>query len=317
MSNDLVTAIDKAVRDQPNEKRRGHMGASSIGSRCKRQVWYAFRWAYNEKHTGRILRLFNRGHEEEARFARWLRMAGCEVQDYAQRLCFDTCAQEYVCIDWDLPIHPDYEDVSDNPHHIALAKERGEGPQQWGFTDHGGHFSGSSDGRIRAGKGCTLTLPDGWGLLEEKTHNEKSFKQLTGKGVLTAKPTHYVQMQIYMHYMGLTWALYISVNKNDDTLYTEIVHYRPEIAMSYVVDACKLVEARTPPPRLTEDPSWFECKFCAFREICHYEDAPQKNCRSCVFASTAPKGEWNCGKYSNIIPDGFVPLGCDAWEPIE
>jgi hypothetical protein len=319
MSKDFVTSIDRAVRehtaDNP-EPRRGHVGASAIGGRCARQVWYGFRWAYNEQHTGRILRLFSRGHEEEHRFNRWLRMAGVEVQDYDQRLCYDTQFQEYLCVDWDLPINPNFEDVSEDPHHIALATAQWESPKQWGFTDFQGHFRGSSDGRMRAGPDCRLTLPEGWGLIEEKTHNDKSFKQLTAKGVLTSKPTHYVQMQIYMHYMDLKWAFYYSVNKNDDTLYVEIVYYREEIAMPYIASACKIIEAKSPPKKLTEDPSWFECKFCAFREVCHYGDAPQKNCRSCVFAEPVLGGEWRCNKHEAVIPKDFITQGCKDWEPI-
>jgi hypothetical protein len=254
-------------------------------------------------------------------------MAGVEVQDYSERLWLNLNAEDpwtpYVCLPWDVdpdasgsPVAGEYMDVSDDPHHIALATAADQGPKQWGFTDFQGHFRGSSDGRMRAGPDCRLTLPEGWGLIEEKTHNDKSFKQLTAKGVLTAKPTHYVQMQIYMHYMGLKWGFYYSVNKNDDTLYVEIVHYREEIAMPYIASACKIIEAKSPPAKLTQDPSWFECKFCAFREVCHYGDVPQKNCRSCVFAEPANDGEWRCNKHEAVIPKDFIPQGCKDWEAI-
>lgn len=325
MSSDLVAAIDKAVRDDHEkanmfgQERRGHLGASVIGNRCARAVWYGFRWAYQERHLGRILRLFSRGHEEEPRFARWLRMAGAEVQDYSQRLCYYSGPEgsEYRCVDWNDPVPAYFEDVSQDPHHIAIATDQGVGPKQWNFVDHDDHFSGSSDGRIRAGEGCTLKLPDGWGLLEEKTHSDKSFKQLTAKGVLSSKPTHYVQMQIYMHYFGLPWALYMAVNKNDDTLYCELLWYKEEVAMGYVAAASKLIEARTAPARLTKDPSWFECKFCAYRDICHYNEVPQKNCRSCAFASAAADGGWHCNKFNGELPKDFIPKGCEQWEPIE
>lgn len=319
MSKDFVSVIDRAVRDAQNEPRRGHLGASAIGTRCARQAWYGFRWAYQERHTGRILRLFSRGHEEEDRFNRWLRMAGVEVQDYAQRLFYYSGVEDsdtYLCVDWDAPEPAYYEDVSEDPHHIALATARGQGPKQWGFVDHDEHFAGSSDGRIRAGEGCALTLPEGWGGVEYKTHGDKSFKQLTAKGVLSSKPVHYVQTQIYMHYMGLPWCLYVAVNKNDDTLYCELIYYREEIAMPYIATAWKLIQAKDAPKRLTEDPSWFECKFCAFREICHYGDTPQKNCRSCVFAEPVENGAWRCNKFAGILPEDFIPQGCNAWEPI-
>lgn len=58
------------------------LGASQIGKECERQLWYSFRWAtMGEKFDGRMLRLFNRGHREEAVFVQELRGIGCQVHD--------------------------------------------------------------------------------------------------------------------------------------------------------------------------------------------------------------------------------------------
>lgn len=58
---------------------RSHMGASMIGGECARAIWYNFRWTTKSAFPGRVLRLFNRGHLEEARFIAMLLMIGCEV----------------------------------------------------------------------------------------------------------------------------------------------------------------------------------------------------------------------------------------------
>lgn len=322
MSANFVKALDKAVQryhqDHP-EGRRGHLGASGVGARCARQTWYAFRWFYEVKHTGRILRLFSRGHEEEPRFARWLRMAGVEVRDYAQRLGYHPKTGKYVAVDWDMEIPPFAEghciDVSENPHHIALAKAGGFNLRQWGFKDHGGHFSGSSDGMIRGGLLTEVFGLTDWGKVECKTHSERSFKAVEKAGVLSSKSIHYSQMQLYMHYFKLKWCLYMAVNKNTDELYIELVPYREEIARSLVDVAYKIITSVGKPKRITEDPSWFECRFCDFREICFYDKAPNKNCRTCVFSSPTEGSSWYCGKYAGPIPVEFAPAGCEAWEP--
>ena len=62
-----------------NEGHRSHMGASLIGGECARAVWYNFRWATKSNFEGRLLRLFNRGHLEEARFIAMLLMIGCDI----------------------------------------------------------------------------------------------------------------------------------------------------------------------------------------------------------------------------------------------
>ena len=58
---------------------RSHLGASIIGNECQRQIWYSFRWAQKPKHKSQLLRLFNRGHLEEARFIAMLLVAGIQV----------------------------------------------------------------------------------------------------------------------------------------------------------------------------------------------------------------------------------------------
>lgn len=58
---------------------RSHMGASQIGAECGRAIWYGFRWATKPKFPGRIIRLFNRGHLEEARIIALLLTIGAQV----------------------------------------------------------------------------------------------------------------------------------------------------------------------------------------------------------------------------------------------
>jgi len=61
------------------DSHRSHLGASLIGRECARELWYSFHWVTKNKHPGRIIRLFNRGHLEEARFIALLLTIGCSV----------------------------------------------------------------------------------------------------------------------------------------------------------------------------------------------------------------------------------------------
>lgn len=76
-----VAAIYEWWRERgDSEPQRGYLGASIIGAECDRQLWYTFRQCYGKgRGDGRIYRLFNRGHREEAVFAEELRGIGCEV----------------------------------------------------------------------------------------------------------------------------------------------------------------------------------------------------------------------------------------------
>ena len=74
----VIPHMDDAYRGE-DEGFRSHMGGSLIGGECPRAIWYGWRWVTKSKFPGRILRLFNRGHLEEARFIALLLMIGVQV----------------------------------------------------------------------------------------------------------------------------------------------------------------------------------------------------------------------------------------------
>lgn len=73
-----MAELEDAYRDQ-EESHRSHMGASSMAKKCGRAIWYSFRWATRQRHEGRMIRLFNRGHMEEGRLVALLLLIGCEI----------------------------------------------------------------------------------------------------------------------------------------------------------------------------------------------------------------------------------------------
>jgi hypothetical protein len=77
--NTIEDLIDKAHESFP-ARPRPHMGASMLGGVCERKMWLSFRWAVQPKFPGRILRLFRRGHMEEANIIRDLKLAGIQVR---------------------------------------------------------------------------------------------------------------------------------------------------------------------------------------------------------------------------------------------
>lgn len=72
----LPKIADAYREDDPNDAFRSHLGASQIGRKCERELWLGWRWSYTRKFKARLLRLFNRGHQEEARFLAMLEMIG-------------------------------------------------------------------------------------------------------------------------------------------------------------------------------------------------------------------------------------------------
>lgn len=105
LQRELLPQAEDAYRQEEGEPFRPHLGCSRIGRECPREIWYSLRWATHprdmtEYHDGqcfgppasrcpqcaekkaRMLRLWNRGHLEEARMVALLRMVGCRVWQF-------------------------------------------------------------------------------------------------------------------------------------------------------------------------------------------------------------------------------------------
>lgn len=181
---------------------------------------------------------------------------------------------------------------------------------QFRISDVGGHFGSAVDAVLL---GCP-DLPGEPILGEFKTHNDKSFKKLIASGVKVAKPEHFVQMQIYMNKLQLRFALYLAVNKNDDTLYGEIISYESAVAQSYLDRAHRIILSHGIPDRINESSGFFKCKFCDFNRICHIGDNPVSNCRTCAASVARPDGSWVCTTHNVQLDKTRQLYGCEYYD---
>ena len=168
--------------------------------------------------------------------------------------------------------------------------------RQWRVEAHDGHFGGSLDA-VAIG---LLEAPKTWHVVEFKTHSAKSFRELAAKGVALAKPQHFSQMQIYMHLTGITRAMYIAVCKDTDDLHIERVTADADVAMRLLEKARRLITAKRPPARISEDAQWWECRFCDHRAACHEGGAAVITCRSCLHSTPVEDG-WRCARFDNAL----------------
>jgi len=177
-------------------------------------------------------------------------------------------------------------------------------------VEFGGHVSGSIDGVIKSGVPGHETEQF---IAEFKTHNQKSFDDVARKGVQVSKPAHYAQMQVYMLGKKIYKSLYIAINKNNDEMYTEIVEFDKECAERLLRKGEWISLADEAPPRISKDPTWFACKFCPAKHICHGgQPTKQINCRTCAHAEPKPNGTWTCNRHNaDNIPEDFQHKGCE------
>ena len=272
VANAIKDQIDDYALRTYDDGHRNHLGASIIGHDCARYSWSTFRWLKKPTFTGRMQRLFKRGHLEELRFIEYLRGIGFTVSD------------------------------------------RDENGKQYRISGVKGHFGGSTDG--------VCEFPPSWGIpgkfiTEFKTKaTGAGFNKLIEKGVKLAANEHWNQMCLYGKHLGITHALYFSVNKNDDSLHVEMVKLDWGLAQDKLRKAEKIIESQTPPEKVSQMPTFFTCKYCHFANICHSNERPETNCRSCINATPIENGKWACSKYGSPIPDATIKTGCATWESI-
>lgn len=264
LNNDIQNLIDNAHESKPDLP-RAHMGASALGHPCDRWLWLSFRWAVQQKFTGRILRLFRRGQNEEATIVSDLRAIGMDVRKNSSQY----------------------------------------------RVDFKSHVSGSLDAIIDSG---VPEAPKSKHIAEFKTHSKKSFDALVKDGVEKSKPEHFIQMQVYMAGTKIDRALYVSVCKDDDRIYTERVRYDKAIAEKAIVRGQRIALADRMPEPISSDPSWYQCKFCPAHEFCHKTKTTKHvNCRTCAHATAKADSTWRCERHdADNIPVDYQRTGCES-----
>lgn len=220
---------------------------------------------------------------------------------------------------------------------VQFARLRAAGVQVWTVDPETGkqfrvelapHISGSMDG-VALG---LLEAPKSPHVIDVKTASKKQFDQLLRVGAREWKPVYYTQLQLYMHdrRYKIDRAVLWVVCKDDDRLYMERFEYDPEFAARELERAKRIVDADTPPARISESPSWYECRFCDFHATCQAgrHEQIERNCRTCASSTPLKDGWWHCDYHDHALTDREQRKGCDAhlihpallprgWEPVD
>lgn len=187
--------------------------------------------------------------------------------------------------------------------------------EQWRFKSCGGHFSIGLDGVVHG-----LKESSKWHVLETKSMNKKHFDDLEKNGVEKSHHQHFIQCQVGMGLAELERALYLVSCKDDDRLWFERLTFNPTVFKASMLKAERIINAESAPDRLSEDPSFFKCKFCPFAGNCHGEKMPQVNCRTCVHSSPVEDAKWSCAMGREMGPcEGhlFIPSLLHWAEPLD
>lgn len=176
--------------------------------------------------------------------------------------------------------------------------------QVGGYKGHGG---GSTDGRA--------WIDGEEHLFEAKSMNHTNFLEMQRKKCEESKPQYYNQTQIYMGKLGLKKTLFICMDKNTSDIYIEIIkfdEYTYEMLLAKEEEVIDAVHINTF-PRISNNPSWYQCKFCDAKEVCHGGGMPVVSCRTCQHVQIHDEGKWACGLYEEWLDTAAQEKACDDW----
>lgn len=158
-------------------------------------------------------------------------------------------------------------------------------------------------------------VPGEWCVVECKAVAERTFKELKKKKVREAKPKHFTQVQLYLEAEGLTSALYLATNTNNDEIYSELVPHDAEFCAAVVARCRRIVTASRAPSRISGDATKWPCVLCEFNALCHGEVSfARVNCRTCI--SSAPlltdDALWRCEHRNRELSTEEQHAGCPS-----
>lgn len=230
----LIEAIYKHIEEEAaNEKPRAYVGASSIGDECERKLYYQLREpSKSSERKAPLILAANDGHRGEDLFASYIR----QVEG------------------------------------VKLVTHKPDG-KQLGFADLDKMFKGHCDGIIEGIPQAPKT-PHIW---EHKVKNEKFYKaletlikKLNIKDVLKKWDyVYYCQAVVYMHYFDCT-RHYMTVGAAGSRKFQSIrTNANPVLAKQLIEKAKRIISYTSAPYGISENSSYFQCKWCFFYKHCH------------------------------------------------
>ena len=143
---------------------------------------------------------------------------------------------------------------------------------QFGFEVAGGKIAGHIDG-VLCGGPVTMAYPALW---EHKALGVKSWNEVVKKGVTAAKPVYAAQIALYQAYMDLIEApaLFTARNRDTQELYHEAVPFDAALAQRMSDKAVQIIRASEKGellPRITQDKTFWMCRWCDHAERCWRE----------------------------------------------
>lgn len=148
-------------------------------------------------------------------------------------------------------------------------------------------------------------------VLELKSLNHKSFTGVKKKGVKADKPMYYAQVQQYMKALKLKRALFVAVNKDNCEYYMERVHYDAQYTKELLNKKLDVLQSEFLLPRMSDNKTFYKCKWCSYYDICHNAYPVDATCRTCMASKFIKGMDWSCYVHKKTLTRDEQIIACD------
>lgn len=156
------------------------------------------------------------------------------------------------------------------------------GVEVWGEQEKARAVHGFVRGKLDGIAQGLLEAPKTTHVVECKSLNTKGFNAVKKDGVKKAKPLHHAQIQLYMHIIGLDRGFYYVKCADTQEYWSERVEHDVEFCLRLLATLERVIFNDAPPPRLSDNPDFFGCRFCKHHDVCHHGAMPRVTCRTCI-----------------------------------
>ena len=205
----------------------------------------------------------------------------------------------------------DYEEsVLINDMIAAGIKCEYTGDNQYEFCDRTGHIKGHPDGRLSNVPGFP---PDQKHLFEAKTMKSSIFVSYLKNGLEKTYPVYWGQAHTYMGEWNLDSCIFAVVNKDTDQRDFTQFNYDPVVHRDCMSVGFDVLTSEYPPKKIGEK-TWYVCKTCSAKGICHKNEPIKKTCRTCKNVNIEENGKWSCELFSEWLSKDEQLAACSEYE---
>lgn len=285
-----VSLIDKNHEENQGLP-RPHMGVSGLGGEDERGLWLGFRWVFQQQFSGRLLRLFRRGHLEESQVVSDLQAVGCELS-YVLNDQLRIDFSKHVSGSCDGIIMRGLPEAPSTPHLLeikTISAKRFEQLQK---------------------EGVEKTNPAYWVQVHCYMYG------ITDQNLVG---------------IPVDRCFFIAVCKDDDRIYTERIRLDRATASKFIERGQRIAMSDRMPEPTFIDPSHWLAKWSPYYAAYFPKSATQAhldklktanegagieskvgvNCRTCAHSTPTPDSAWRCELFqADNIPLDYQRTGC-------